>query len=429
MDFFLFTSVGTGYIASMNKACIISIGNELLSGQTVDTNASWLAARLLEKGVLTAGIWLVPDEKQRIVRAIEDASQQGELIVVTGGLGPTDDDLTRDAVAAYLGVELKFHAQILETIEAFFQKRGKKMAPKNRSQAYLPAGAERLDNPIGTAPGFRARKKDIDIVVMPGVPAEMKQMFTAHVLPPLEQSLPSARVVCRKLRCFGAGESEIAQKLGNLMERGRNPLINCTCGSGDIVLHINAVSGDEATACSMISEDTAAIKKCLGELVYGQDDQSLAEVVGNLLKKNHKTIAAAESCTGGLLSQMLTEMPGSSQYMLAGWVTYSNEAKIRLLGVPEKLIADSGAVSGPVAQSMAIQAARKSGADIAVAITGIAGPGGRTDEKPVGLVYISVFMDGDCIVQEHRFPAINRHWVRLRSALTALNCIRLRLQV
>lgn len=413
----------------MKKACIVSIGNELLSGQTVDTNASWLAGKLLEKGVLTAGIWLVPDEEMRIVKAIHDAAEQGELIFITGGLGPTDDDLTRNAVAAYLGVELEFHPEILSIINDFFEKRGKKMAPNNRSQAYIPKEAKILDNPSGTAPGFWARKNDHDIVVMPGVPAEMKQMFADHVMPRIEQSVSAARVISRKLRCFGAGESDIAQKLGNLMERGRNPLINCTCGSGDIILYINAVSEDEKAAFKMINDETAAIRECLGELVYGEGDQSLSQVVGNLLKNLRKTIATAESCTGGLLSQMLTEIPGASEYMLAGWVTYSNEAKISMLEVPEKIIADFGAVSEPVARSMAIQAAQKSGADIAVAITGIAGPDGGTDEKPVGLVYIAGLIDGICEVQEHRFPAISRHGIRLRSALTALNHLRLRLQV
>jgi nicotinamide-nucleotide amidase len=413
----------------MNKACIVSIGNELLSGQTVDTNASWLAARLLEKGVLTVGVWLVPDEKERVVKAIQEASKWGDLILITGGLGPTDDDLTREAVAAYLGIELEFHPEILRVINDFFDKRGKTMAPTNRSQAYIPAGARILDNPIGTAPGFWAQKKRYDIVVMPGVPAEMKQMFTDYVMPVVEQSLPAAKVVCRKLRCFGAGESDIAQKLGNLMERGRNPLINCTCGGGDIVLAINAASEDQAEAIKMMNDDIAAIRGRLGELVYGEDDQSLPQVVCNLLKNRHKTITTAESCTGGLLSQMLTETPGASEYMLGGWVTYSNEAKMSFLGVPEKLIVDFGAVSEPVARSMAIQAAQKSGADVAVAITGIAGPDGGTDKKPVGLVYIAIWADGQCVVQEHHFPAINRHWVRLRSALTALNSIRLRLQI
>ena len=413
----------------MKKACIVSIGNELLSGQTVDTNASWLAARLLEKGFLTAGVWLVPDEKERVVKAIQDASKWGDLILITGGLGPTDDDLTREAVAAYLGVELEFHPEILRVINDFFENRGKTMAPTNRSQAYIPTGAKILDNPLGTAPGFWAQKNSDDIVVMPGVPAEMKRMFTDHVLPGIERSLPAAKVVFRRVRCFGAGESDIAQKLGNLMQRGRNPLINCTCGGGDIVLTINAVSEDQAAAIKMMNDDIVAIRGCLGGLVYGEDDQSLPQVVCNLLKKSHKTIVTAESCTGGLLSQMLTEIPGASEYMLGGWVTYSNEAKMGFLGVPEKLIADFGAVSEPVVRSMATQAAQKSGADIAVAITGIAGPDGGTDKKPVGLVYIAIWIDGQCVVQEHRFPAINRHWIRLRSALTALNSIRLRLQI
>lgn len=413
----------------MEKACIVSIGNELLSGQTVDTNASWLAAKLFESGTPTVGVWTVPDEKKRIIKAIQDASEMGDLILVTGGLGPTDDDLTRDAVAAYLGVELKLHPEILSVINDFFEKRGRKMAATNRSQAYIPAGAEIFDNPLGTAPGFQARKNNCDIAVMPGVPAEMKQMFTDHVWSRIEQSDSAVKVISRKLRCFGAGESDIAQQLGNLMERGRNPLVNCTCGSGDIILHINATAKDEKMAIQMIDDDKTTIRECLGKLVYGEDDQNLPQVVCNLLKDRHKTIAVAESCTGGLLSQMLTDIPGASEYMLSGWITYSNEAKISQLEVPKRLILDSGAVSEPVARMMAVQAVQKSGANVAIATTGIAGPGGGTEEKPVGLVYIAVLIDGVCKVQKHRFPSMNRHWVRLRSVLTALNHLRLGLQV
>lgn len=413
----------------MKKACVVSIGNELLSGQTVDTNACWLAGRLFERGIPTAGVWTVPDQTGRIVKAIQDASRQAELIVVTGGLGPTDDDLTRDAIAAYVGVELVFHPELLSVINDFFEKRGKKMADTNRSQACIPTGARILQNPVGTAPGFWVHKDDCEIVVMPGVPAEMKRMFTDHVLPIIEQSVSAMKVVSGKLRCFGAGESDIAQKLGDLMQRGRNPLINCTCGSGEIILHIVATAEDEKTARKMIDKDKAMLRERLGELVYAEDEQSLPHVVGHLLKTRHKTIAMAESCTGGLLSQMLTDIPGASQYVLAGWVTYSNEAKISQLDISEKIISDFGAVSEPVAREMAIQAARKSGADVSAAITGIAGPGGGTDAKPVGLVYIAVSVDGVCTVHEHRFPPMNRHWVRLRSALAALNHIRRRLQV
>lgn len=410
------------------NVCIISIGNELLSGQTVDTNAAWLSGELFEMGIATVGSWTVPDEQPRIVAAIRQASLDGNLILITGGLGPTDDDLTKQAVAAWLQVELEFHPKLLAQISDFFEKRGKKMPSKNRSQAYIPVGSTTLDNPLGTAPGFWACKDNTFLAVMPGVPAEMKRMFADQVMPRIAHSIEGPAVVSGKLRCFGAGESDIAQKLGDLMERGRNPLINCTCGSGDIVLHIVATAREKKTAQAMIEEDKTLLRKCLGNWVYGDDDQTLAAVVGNLLRARNKTIALAESCTGGLLSQMLTDIPGASDYMRAGWVTYSNESKISQLGVPEKIIADFGAVSEPVARMMAQQAVQKSGADVAVAITGIAGPSGGTDQKPVGLVYIAVAIDGDCEVKECRFPPANRHWVRLRSALTALNLVRLRLR-
>ena len=411
------------------KACVISIGNELLSGQTVDTNAAWLAGKLFGMGIAVAGVWTVPDEQARIVAAIDQASQEGDLILVTGGLGPTDDDLTRQAVAAYLDRPLESRPELLTSISVFFEKRGKKMSPNNRSQACIPAGSAALDNPIGTAPGFWACKDTLSLAVMPGVPSEMKRMFTDQVMPRMARFAEGPIVVSGKLRCFGAGESDITQRLGNLMERGRNPLINCTCGSGEIILHIIATAADKKTAQAMIEKDKRLLRRSLGELVYGQDDQTLAAVVGNLLKARHKTIALAESCTGGLLSEMLTDSPGASDFVRVGWVTYSNQAKIDQLGVPEELIADFGAVSEPVARMMARQAAQKSGSDVAVSITGIAGPGGGTDQKPVGLVYIAVVIDGDCQVKECRFPPANRHWVRLRSALTALNLVRLRLEV
>jgi len=410
------------------KACIISIGNELLSGQTVDTNTAWLSGQLFEMGIITAGSWTVPDEQSRIVAAIFQASLDGTLILITGGLGPTRDDLTRQALATWLGVALEFHPELLTQISDFFEKRGKKMAPNNRSQAHIPSGSTALDNPVGTAPGFWACKGETLLAVMPGVPAEMKRMFTEQVVPRIAHSTKGPAVVSRKLRCFGAGESDIAQKLGPLMERGRNPLINCTCGSGEIILHIVATAPEKKTAQAMIEADTIVLRKCLGNWVYGQDDETLSAAVGNLLRARHKTIALAESCTGGLLSQMLTDVPGASEYVRAGWITYRNESKISQLGVPEDLIAEFGAVSEPVARIMAQQSAQRSGADVAVATTGIAGPGGGTGSKPVGLVYIAVVIDGECEVKECRFPPANRHWVRLRSALTALNLVRLRLE-
>lgn len=411
------------------NACILSIGNELLNGHTTDTNSSWLCGKLLEKGIAVRGVWLVPDEHNRIIQSLGQAAEWGDLIFVTGGLGPTDDDITRQAVADYLDVPLEFREELLDQIRFLFSSRGWPMAEKNRVQAFVPRGADVLPNPVGTAPGFWCQKSHLSIAVLPGVPSEMKRMFEEAVLPRLAAFKPKHIVVNAKVRCFGAGESTIAQRLGDLMRRDRNPLINCTCGSGDIVLHISATAKTPDQAQEMIETDRSFLNQLLGDLVYGYDDDSLAAAAGRALRKAGKKIAAAESCTGGLLLEMLTEAAGASDYVLGGWVTYSNESKVTQLGVPEELIVANGAVNEAVAREMAIGAARKSGADVSIGITGIAGPGGGTDVKPVGLVYISVYVDGICDVYEYRFPPVSRNTVRLRAALTALNLVRLKLQV
>lgn len=411
------------------KACIVSVGNELLNGHTVDTNASWLAGRLFEMGIETAGVWLVPDEKERIVKSLNDAAQLGELILVTGGLGPTDDDLTREAVAAFLKVQLEMHQALLDRLAAFFETRGLPMAEKNRSQVFIPSGCEILDNPRGTAAGFWAQKEDFSIAVMPGVPAEMKSMFENEVLPRIQRFISGPVTASGKVRCFGAGESMVAQKLGDLMSRNRNPLINCTCGSGEILLHIIARAEDRKKAQQMVQKDRILLTEVLGEWVYGYDDESLPVCVSNFLRKSGKTIALAESCTGGLLGKMLTDIPGSSDYFQAGWIAYSNEAKRRFLSVPGEIIEKYGAVSREVAGEMATRASQIAGADIGIGITGIAGPEGGSVEKPIGLVCIGLSMNGKTEVQEYRFPPVNRDFVRHRSAMAALNMLRIKLLV
>ena len=303
------------------------------------------------------------------------------------------------------------------------------MAAKNRSQAHFPAGAEVLDNPMGTAPGFWCRCGNVSVAAVPGVPVEMKRMFQDQIVPRILSLARGDVFVPGKLRCFGAGESDIAQKLGRLMERGRNPLVNCTCGAGDIVLHIIASAKDRPTAVAMLENDKSLIRNLLGDLVYAEDEQSLPAVVGKLLKEHHQTIALAESCTGGLISKLLTDIPGATDYFIGSWVTYSNEAKIQQLGIPKQLIIDHGAVSEPVAREMARQSALRSGAAIGVGITGIAGPGGGTEEKPVGLVYIGLQIDDTNTVERYRFFSNNREWIRRRAALTALDMIRLRLSI
>ena len=265
------------------------------------------------------------------------------------------------------------------------------------------------------------------LIALPGVPSEMKQMFDESVLPELKRFTTEQAMVVRKLKCFGAGESNIAELLGNLCRRGRNPLINCTAEHGVITLHIIATAKDKIQAQQMAEKDEKLLRNMLGELIYGTGDQTLAEVVGEKLAQQKKTIAVAESCTGGCLARLLTDIPGASRYFTHGWVTYSNSAKTSELGVPADLIEKHGAVSDRVAQSMAQCARKRAGTNFAIGITGIAGPTGGSKQKPVGLVYISVDSDNGCetkrLILTH-----GRDFIRLRAAQTALNMLRLKLE-
>lgn len=413
----------------MKTACIIAVGNELLNGQRVDTNSSWLQEQLLRLGIPTVGGHVMPDEEERIIAALKEASVQADIVILTGGLGPTDDDLTRNALSTFLDKPLELREDLLQEIERFFERRRLIMASTNRVQAYLPAGTEAMNNPRGTAPGIFAQQEGKLYFCLPGVPYEMKGMFEDHVYPKLIAEAGRGVILNSQVHCFGLGESTIAEKLGDLMKRGRNPLINSTAHVGVITLHIIAGGDDAAAAEEMIEKDRDLICRLLGDAVFGIDEQTLPEVVGVLLKKQNLKLALAESCTGGLVAKMITDVPGSSEYFSAGWVTYSNEAKVRDLGVSQEIIDKHGAVSAPVAQAMAEGAAHKSGADIAVGITGIAGPEGGTEQKPVGLGYIGLYDKGVVEVQELRFSPVGREFVRRRAALTALNWIRLKLKI
>jgi len=413
-------------IRSMKKASIVSIGNELLIGQTISTNASYLSERLLSIGILVSSSYTIGDEIDSIVRAFNLASSDADIVLATGGLGPTDDDLTRQALAKFLGTELQLQSKLLQQIQDFFTRRGRQMPEKCKVQAYIPAGAKAIDNNMGTAPGIMAEAKGKLLVALPGVPAEMKQMFEESVLPQLQQFAGGQAVVVKKLNCFGKGESEIAELLGGLMQRGRNPLINCTAEHDIITLTIIATAKDKTQAHQMAEKDEKLLRNTLGELVYGTGQQSLAEVVGEKLAQQNKTIAIAESCTGGTLAKLLTDIPGASRYFTYGWITYSNDAKISELGVPADLIEKYGAVSEQVAEAMAQHARKKADTDFAIAITGIAGPAGGTEQKPVGLVYISVDSESGCETKRFIFSH-DRKSIRLRAALTALNMLRLKL--
>jgi nicotinamide-nucleotide amidase len=411
----------------MIKASIVSVGNEILSGQTVDTNAAHLSAELLSIGLPVVSSYAVGDDIERIVRAFGLAIADADVVLATGGLGPTDDDLTRQALAKFLGVELELRNDLLEKLEKFFAGRELPMPERNKIQAYIPAGAKALAN-IGTAPGIMAESQGKLFFAMPGVPMEMERMFAESILPELERFAGGQAVVVKKLKCFGAGESTIAELLGTIMQRGRNPLINCTVSSGIITLHIIATAEDKETAGQMAEKDEKLLQSTLGELIYGVADQDLAQIVGEKLAQQKKTVAVAESCTGGLLAKLLTDIPGSSKYFSYGWITYSNEAKISELGVSAELIQEYGAVSGQVAESMARAARKKAGTDYAVGITGIAGPTGGTEQKPVGLVYIGVDSENGCDTKRCFFYH-DRQFIRLRAAHTVLNILRLKLNI
>ena len=413
----------------MSRACLISIGNELLSGRTVDTNAAWLSGRLFAMGLRTVSVHQVADETADIVDVLRLAVRQADIVLVTGGLGPTDDDLTRQALAAYLGVELVYHCDLAERIEAFFVGRGLTMPQRNRIQAYIPQGAEPIDNAFGTAPGVLYESDAALIALMPGVPGEMKAMFEASVQSRIRRRMGGPVVRSVNLRCYGAGESAIAEMLGDRMQRGRNPLINCTVSEGIITLQVIAAAETEGAAALMLAQTRRELHEILGSLVFGSGEELLQDVVGGLLRSQNKTLTVAESCTGGLVAKLLTDVPGAGDFFNFGWVTYSNEAKTDQLGVPACLIEAHGAVSEPVAQAMAKGAARQSGADCAIAITGIAGPGGGTEQKPVGLVYISVLHGRRCQVHQYHLANAGRPAIRLRAAQTALNLLRLELTI
>jgi nicotinamide-nucleotide amidase len=434
------------------KASIISVGNELLSGKTVDTNAAYIEAQLRIAGIPVVGVYCVGDEESSIQRKLLLASQEADILIVTGGLGPTDDDLTRQAIAGFLGVDLVLREDWVARLREFFDRRGVEMPERNTIQVCIPRGATPIENQKGTAPGIRAEFEGKVLFAMPGVPSEMKHMLDESILPELRRLAVGQVIVVKRLRCFGAGESKIAEMIGDAMERGRNPLVNCTVHEGVVTLEVVATASQASEAEAMAVREERSLRTAVGHLVYGTGVQTLAEVVGERLTELGRTLAVAESCTGGLLASLITEVPGSSRYFTYGWVTYSNAAKQSELAVPAEMIDRYGAVSERVAEAMAQGARRRSGADYAIGITGIAGPGGGSEVKPVGLVYIALdsrdstevwrYFGSEVKPVGRMHVALDRRdgaggirqvfsWdrtsIRQRAAQTALNLLRLKL--
>jgi nicotinamide-nucleotide amidase len=411
------------------NAVILSVGDELVLGQTVDSNSAWLSAKLAEHGVMTLYHKTVADDREATALAIKEAAAAAPLVILTGGLGPTDDDLTRQALARVVRKPLVLHAPSLEKIRAFFKTLGRDMPESNRIQAMYPRGTEILKNDWGTAPGLKARLGRSTFYAFPGVPHEMMSMFAHHVETGLTRGTGRC-ILPLTLHTFGAGESTVADLLGELMQRGRNPVVGTTVSGGIVSVRVRSDFSTRQAAQRELRLTVAQIRKRLGDLVFGSDGERLEEVVARLLQKVGKSLAVAESCTGGMLAKMVTDVPGSSGWFVGGWVVYSNLLKHEALEVPALLLRRHGAVSEEVACALAGSALRLSNADFALALTGTAGPEGGSLEKPVGTVWIGLAVrqgrKTEVRAERFRFPG-NRGMVRDRAAKTALNMLRMTL--
>jgi nicotinamide-nucleotide amidase len=411
----------------MLSAEIIAIGSELLSPNRSDTNSLWLTDQLNRIGVEVKLKTIVGDDDARLEEVVKDAVKRSRVVITTGGLGPTEDDITRKVVARALGKRLSLDEKVLEEIRERFRSFGiANMPERNSRQAMVIAGAEVLPNPNGSAPGLYLEHDGCAIALMPGPPREMKPMFENHVLPRIANLAGDTRFATRVLRVAGMGESAVDEKIAPIYTKYENPQTTILFNSSEIEIHLRAHGRTEADADALLDDLSLKIEKELGNSCFSFRGETMEEVVGRRLAMTEFTVAVAESCTGGLIAQRLTNVPGSSKYFIEGVVTYSNDSKVRLLGVDKKIIKEFGAVSQQVARDMARGVRHKAKSDFGLAVTGIAGPGGGTEEKPVGLVYIALADDAHT---EHRKLMIpgDRELIRWRASQAALDMLRRRL--
>ena len=408
----------------MNSVEIITIGDEILIGQTVDTNSAWMGGELNLIGININRITSISDNRDEIISALNEALSRAEVVLITGGLGPTSDDLTKDTLAGYFGGKLVMDTGVLENITERLRRRNLNMNENNRQQAMVPDNCKVLQNLTGTAPGMLFEKSGKIVVSMPGVPHEMKHIMKEHVLPLLAERLPGGVIVHKNIMTYGVAEAILAERLTTFEDQLPGEVrLAYLPAYGVIKLRLTAAGSDEKKIRKSVSEQVEKLYKIIPDVIYGEDEVMIEEVVGKLLNDNKLTVSTAESCTGGKIASLITSVPGSSGWFRGSVVAYDNSIKTGILGVNKETLKLYGAVSAETAGEMARGARRLMGTDYSVAVTGIAGPTGGTAEKPVGTVWIAIDSERGVVTEKQIF-ADNRQINISRSSYGALNLLR-----
>ena len=404
------------------KTAILSVGTEILMGQIVNTNAVYLSQELNALGFDVMYHHTVGDNTARLKETMDLLFHDCDLIITTGGLGPTQDDLTKETVCSYMEDELVFDQGSMDALEEAFKKYRSKMTENNLKQAYFPSRAKIFSNPHGTAPGFALENKGKYVICMPGPPREMKEMFSLHVRPYLEEKA-DAKIVYKLIRTMGIGESQLETSLLDLIDGQTDPTLATYAKEGESYLRVASKRSTKEEAEEAVEEMIAKVRERIGEYIYSEDNEDIWTVTARLLLEKGLTLSAAESCTGGLFAKTITDIPGISAVFDRSLVTYSNRAKMEELGVKEETLEKYGAVSEETAREMAEGLAKVTGSDICISVTGVAGPDGGTEDKPVGLSYIGFRYRGETKCKELRTRDVGRVYNRNRTMLNMINMI------
>lgn len=405
------------------KAEILAVGTEILLGDIINTNAQFISKELASLGIDVYRQEVIGDNEDRLLEAIEEIFYRSDILICTGGLGPTEDDLTKETICKYFNADLELHEESLEELKNYYKRLDRPMTESNLKQVYFPKESKVLSNPNGTAPGMILEKNDKVAVILPGPPREMKPMFLNYVKAYLKDK-GNGVIISEVLRVLGVGESTAANMIKDFINNGVNPTVAPYAKEDDVIFRITARGKSEEEGRKLIAPVKEEIKRVFNLDCYGEGEElTIEEVLGKLLVDRKLTISTAESCTGGMIASRLINYPGISEVFLEGAVTYSNEAKERTLNVKKKTLDTYGAVSEETAKEMAIGISKRTGSDISVVTTGIAGPGGGSEEKPVGLVYIGLYYKGKVKAFKYIFNG-NRHNVRTKATVTALDLVR-----